>query len=44
MVTDFERLMRAGCDACVSKPIEFRTLREQLDKWLAEHVNPHSIN
>jgi len=44
MVTDFERVMRAGCDACVSKPIEFRTLREQLDKWLAEHVNPHSIN
>ena len=36
MVTDYERVMRAGCSACVSKPINFRQLREQLDHWLAE--------
>jgi two-component system cell cycle response regulator DivK len=36
MVTDYERVMRAGCSACVSKPINFRQLREQLDRWLNE--------
>lgn len=44
MVTDFERVMRAGCDACVSKPINFRALREQMDKWLAEHLNRNLVN
>jgi two-component system, cell cycle response regulator DivK len=36
MLTDYERVMRAGCSACVSKPIDFRQLREQLDRWLGE--------
>ena len=36
MVTDYERVMRAGCSACVSKPIDFRLLREQLHRWLTE--------
>lgn len=35
MVTDHERVLRAGCDACVSKPIDFRQLRGELGKWLA---------
>jgi two-component system cell cycle response regulator DivK len=30
MVTDHERVMQAGCNACVSKPIDFRSLRLQL--------------
>jgi two-component system cell cycle response regulator DivK len=34
MLTDYERVMRAGCSACVSKPVDFRQLREQLDRWL----------
>jgi CheY-like chemotaxis protein len=34
MVTDYERVMEAGCCACVSKPIEFRLLREQLERRL----------
>ena len=34
MTTDHERVMRAGCSACVSKPIDFQLLREQLDRWL----------
>jgi CheY-like chemotaxis protein len=33
MLTDYERVMRAGCSACVSKPIDFRQLREQLARW-----------
>jgi two-component system cell cycle response regulator DivK len=34
MVTDHQRVMQAGCSACVSKPIDFRVLRSQLEKWL----------
>jgi DNA-binding response OmpR family regulator len=30
MVTDQERVMQAGCNACVSKPVDFRLLRRQL--------------
>jgi CheY-like chemotaxis protein len=36
MVIDHERVMRAGCSGCVSKPINFCQLREQLDHWFAE--------
>lgn len=35
MVTDHERVLEAGCDACVAKPIDFRRFREQLDRCLA---------
>jgi len=41
MLTDYERVMRAGCSACVSKPINFRQLREQLDRWLGEPAKSH---
>ena len=34
MVTDQERVMEAGCNACISKPIDFKTLAEQLERWL----------
>ena len=34
MVTDHERVLRAGCNACISKPIDFHALREQLDRWI----------
>lgn len=34
MVTDHERVLQAGCDACVSKPINFKLLGRQLDRWL----------
>ncbi len=40
MLTDHERVMRAGCSACVSKPVDFRQLREQLDRWLTEPAKP----
>ena len=30
MVTDQERVMQAGCNACVSKPIDFRLLKRHL--------------
>jgi two-component system cell cycle response regulator DivK len=34
MVTDQERVIQAGCNACVSKPIEFKLLSKQLQWWL----------
>jgi len=34
MVTDQERVMQAGCNACVSKPIDFKLLAEELERWL----------
>ena len=34
MVTDQERVIQAGCDACVSKPIDFKLLAAQLEQRL----------
>ena len=44
MVTDQERVIQAGCDACVSKPIDFKLLAAQLEQQLgrAAHLQPKS--
>jgi CheY-like chemotaxis protein len=42
MVTDRERVLRAGCNASVSKPIDFAELRKQLDRWLGVAENLQS--
>jgi two-component system cell cycle response regulator DivK len=34
MVTDHERVLQAGCDACISKPVNFKSLSQQLDLCL----------
>jgi CheY-like chemotaxis protein len=34
MVTEQERFLQAGCNACVSKPVNFKLLSEQLERWL----------
>jgi two-component system, cell cycle response regulator DivK len=34
MVTDQERVIRAGCNACLSKPIDFKLLAREIDRWL----------
>lgn len=39
MVTDRERVLRAGCNASVSKPIDFAELRKQLERWLGVAAN-----
>jgi len=36
MLTDHQRVLNAGCNGCVSKPIDFRALREQLDRWIGQ--------
>jgi two-component system, cell cycle response regulator DivK len=34
MVTDHERVIQAGCNACIAKPVNFKLLREELQRWL----------
>jgi CheY-like chemotaxis protein len=36
MVTDQERMIQAGCSACISKPLDFKLLSAQLQRWLAQ--------
>ena len=36
LVTEQSRFLQAGCNACVSKPINFKVLGEELGRWL-EH-------
>jgi CheY-like chemotaxis protein len=39
MVTAQERVMQAGCNACVSKPIDFKLLGKELERWLNHATN-----
>ena len=34
MLTDHQRVMQAGCNACISKPVDFKLLSQQLNRWL----------
>lgn len=34
MVTEIERFLQSGCNACISKPIDFKLLNRELEKWL----------
>ena len=34
MAAERERILNAGCCACLSKPIDFQLLREELSRWL----------
>ncbi|HUA01834.1 MAG TPA: response regulator [Candidatus Aquilonibacter sp.] len=36
MVTDHERVIKAGCNACVSKPIDFGLLHREITRWLGQ--------
>jgi len=39
MVTEQQRFLQAGCNACISKPVDFKLLGRELDKWLAPLQN-----
>ena len=39
MVTEQQRFLQAGCNACVSKPVDFKLLAEQLERWLHPRRN-----
>jgi two-component system, cell cycle response regulator DivK len=34
MIAEQERILQAGCNACIPKPVDFDSLREQLNRWL----------
>jgi CheY-like chemotaxis protein len=36
LVTEQYSFLQAGCNACVSKPIDFKILREELQRWLKD--------
>ena len=36
LVAEQERILKAGCRACLSKPIDFQLLREELNRWLQD--------
>lgn len=40
MVTEQSRFLEAGCNACVSKPINFDVLRKELGRWLQSAKDP----
>ncbi len=35
MLTEQQRILEAGCNTCVPKPVDFRLLGEHLQRWLA---------
>jgi two-component system cell cycle response regulator DivK len=35
MAVEQERILLAGCNACISKPVDFRQLSEHLKRWLS---------
>jgi two-component system cell cycle response regulator DivK len=43
MITDHERVLQAGCNACISKPVDFKLLNQQLDRWLQLTATPKRI-
>jgi CheY-like chemotaxis protein len=40
LVTEQYSFLQAGCNACVSKPIDFKILREELQRWLKDVTAP----
>jgi CheY-like chemotaxis protein len=36
LVTEQSRFLQAGCNACVSKPIDFKLLHQELERWLRD--------
>jgi CheY-like chemotaxis protein len=35
MAAERQRILQAGCNACIPKPIDFQGLKDQLSGWLA---------
>jgi two-component system cell cycle response regulator DivK len=38
LVAEQEQILQAGCRACLSKPIDFPLLREELNRWLQDRT------
>jgi CheY-like chemotaxis protein len=44
LVTEQHSFLQAGCNACISKPINFKILREELERWLKDRTAPEVIS
>jgi len=42
MVSDCQRVMEAGCNACLAKPVDFKSLGKQLEQWLKRPAGHYS--
>ena len=42
LVTEQSSFLQVGCNACVSKPIDFKELRNELERWLPAAPKPNS--
>ena len=42
LVTEQARILKAGCSACLSKPVDFQLLRKELDRWLQSRAVPQA--
>lgn len=40
LATEQQRILNAGCRACLSKPIDFQLLRVELNRWLQDSKTP----
>jgi two-component system cell cycle response regulator DivK len=40
LVAEQERILKAGCRACLSKPVDFQLLREELNRRLQDSETP----
>jgi CheY-like chemotaxis protein len=36
LVAEKQRILQAGCRACLSKPVDFKVLRAELNRWLQD--------
>jgi two-component system cell cycle response regulator DivK len=42
MVNERDRILLAGCNAWIPKPVDFKLLRENLERWLASSGNQNA--
>jgi two-component system cell cycle response regulator DivK len=40
LVAEQEQILKAGCRACLSKPIDFGQLKKELNRWLRDPEAP----
>ncbi|HEV8384161.1 MAG TPA: response regulator [Candidatus Acidoferrales bacterium] len=39
LLSERDHILNSGCNACISKPVDFNLLRKSLDRWLPRQAN-----
>lgn len=42
LLRERQQILQAGCRACLSKPVDFHLLREELNRWLGDRTRPQA--